>query len=52
MIEKRSLKSAAFDQAKVEDAPVTFIVLGDLEGYKETPRIMDLSVKGDANDEL
>ena len=42
---KRSLRSAAFDQAKVEDAAVTFVVLGDLEGYKETTRIMDLSVK-------
>lgn len=43
--EKKMLRMAAMDQEKVEDAPVTFIILGDLDGYKNSPRVMELSVK-------
>lgn len=42
---KKQLRKLAWDQAKVEDASVTFIILGDVTGFKETAQVMDLSVK-------
>ena len=38
--EKARLKSLAYNQQKVADAAVTFIVLGDLRGYEKLPQIM------------
>lgn len=37
--DKERLKAAAYGQQKVADAPVTFIVLGDLRGYEKLPEI-------------
>ena len=42
---KERLKAVAFNQQKVVDAAVTFIVLGDLEGHLKLPDILDRSVK-------
>ncbi len=41
---KKSLAAAAYGQTKVVDAAVTFIILGDLEGYKKLRGILDSSV--------
>ena len=49
--DKERLKNVAFGQQKVADAPVTFIVLGDLEGHKKLPDILSRSVKADIIDE-
>ena len=38
--DKARLKSVAYNQQKVVDAAVTFIVLGDLRGYENLPRIL------------
>jgi len=38
--DKARLKAVAFNQQKVEDAAVTFIVLGDLRGYEKLPEIV------------
>jgi nitroreductase len=38
--EKARLKSLAYNQQKVADAAVTFIVLGDLRGYEKLPHIV------------
>src|ERR671923_232431 len=35
--DKTRLKAVAYNQQKVEDAAVTFIVLGDLRGYEKLP---------------
>jgi nitroreductase len=42
---KERLKAVAFNQQKVADAAVTFIVLGDLEGHIKLPDILSRSVK-------
>ncbi len=38
--DKTRLKAVAFNQQKVEDAAVTFIVLGDLRGHEKLPEIV------------
>jgi nitroreductase len=43
--DKARLKSVAYNQQKVEDAAVTFIVLGDLRGYEKLADILSRSVK-------
>lgn len=42
--DKARLKAVAFGQQKVVDAPVTFIVLGDLRGHEKLGDILDRSV--------
>ena len=37
--EKARLKAVAYNQPKVSDAAVTFIVLGDLQAYERLPKI-------------
>lgn len=41
---KARLKAVSYNQQKVEDAAVTFIVLGDLQGYERLPEILARSV--------
>lgn len=41
---KEKLKGLSYNQQKVVDAAVTFIVLGDLRGYEKLPEIMRRSV--------
>ncbi len=41
---KKALAAASYGQTKVVDAAVTFIILGDLEGYKKLRGILDSSV--------
>jgi nitroreductase len=43
--DKARLKAVAYNQQKVEDAAVTFIVLGDLRGYEKLADILGRSVK-------
>lgn len=43
---KERLKALAFNQQKVVDAAVTFIVLGDLRGYEKLPKILKPLVDG------
>ncbi|MGH9840850.1 MAG: nitroreductase family protein [Blastocatellia bacterium] len=43
--DKERLKAVAYNQQKVVDAAVTFIVLGDLRGYEKLPEIMNRAVK-------
>ncbi len=43
--DKARLKALAYNQQKVEDAAVTFIVLGDLRGYEKLPEILGRSVE-------
>jgi nitroreductase len=43
--DKMRLKSVAYNQQKVEDAAVTFIVLGDLRGYEKLSEILSRSVE-------
>jgi nitroreductase len=43
--DKARLKALSYNQQKVEDAAVTFIVLGDLRGYEKLPEILGRSVK-------
>ncbi len=42
--EKQTLKSLAYNQQKVVDAPVTFIILGDLLGHTKLPDIVARAV--------
>jgi nitroreductase len=42
---KERLKAVAFNQQKVVDAAVVFIILGDLEGHLKLPDILARSVK-------
>jgi nitroreductase len=42
---KERLKAVAFNQQKIVDAAVTFIVLGDLEGHLKLPDILSRSVE-------
>src|ERR671923_183252 len=42
--DKARLKAVAYNQQKVEDAAVTFILLGDLRGYEKLPEILKRSV--------
>lgn len=42
--DRRRLCEAAYGQLQVEQAPVTFIVLGDLDGVDKLPEIMELAV--------
>lgn len=39
------LQEAAFGQTQVVDAPVTFIVLGDVRGVEKLPEVMERSVR-------
>ncbi len=43
--DKARLKAVAYNQQKVEDAAVTFIVLGDLRGYEKLGEILRRSVE-------
>jgi nitroreductase len=43
--DKERLRAVAFNQQKVADAPVTFIVLGDLKGHEKLPDILGRSVE-------
>ncbi len=49
--EKARLKSLAYNQQKVVDAAVTFIVLGDLRGYEKLPQILKPMVEGGLMDQ-
>ncbi|ABD01050.1 nitroreductase family protein [Synechococcus sp. R55.6] len=42
--DKERLKSLAYNQQKVADASVVFIILGDLRGYEKLPEIVQRSV--------
>lgn len=44
--DKARLKSVAYNQQKVVDAAVTFIVLGDLRGYEKLAQILKPMVDG------
>ena len=41
MEDKTRLKAVAFDQEKVVDAPVTFIILGDLRGHERLAEALE-----------
>lgn len=43
--DKTRLKAVSYNQQQVEDAAVTFIVLGDLRGYEKTGLIWDRAVE-------
>jgi nitroreductase len=43
--DKRRLKEAAYGQAHVEDAAVTFIILGDTRGVEKLPGIVEQAVQ-------
>ncbi|MBO0726044.1 MAG: nitroreductase family protein [Blastocatellia bacterium] len=49
--EKARLKALAYNQQKVADAAVTFIVLGDLRGYEKLPQILKPMVDGGLMDQ-
>ncbi len=49
--DKARLKSVAYNQQKVVDAAVTFIVLGDLRGYEKLPQILKPMVDGGLMDQ-
>jgi nitroreductase len=49
--EKMRLRSLAYNQQKVADAAVTFIVLGDLRGYEKLPQILKPMVDGGLMDQ-
>ena len=49
--DKARLKSVAYNQQKVVDAAVTFIVLGDLRGYEKLPQILKPLVDGGLMDQ-
>jgi len=42
--DKARLREAAFGQAQVEDAAVTFVVLGDVQGADKLPAILERAV--------
>lgn len=44
--DKARLTAAAFGQSQVEQAPVTFIVLGDLRGADRLPELLEPAVSG------
>src|SRR6266498_1928512 len=44
-------RSVAYNQQKVVDAAVTFIVLGDLRGYEKLPQILKPMVEGGLMDQ-
>jgi putative NAD(P)H nitroreductase len=46
--DKKRLRAAAYDQAVVEDAAMTLIVLGDLRGHEKLAEILDDCVDQDA----
>ena len=46
--DKKRLRAAAYDQAVVEDASVTLIVLGDVRGHEKLAEILDECVEKDA----
>lgn len=50
--DKARLKSVAYNQQKVVDAAVTFIVLGDLRGYEKLPQILKPMVDGGLMDQV
>lgn len=41
---KARLKAVAYNQQKIADAAVTFIVLGDLHGYEKLPNVLSRAV--------
>jgi nitroreductase len=43
--DKLRLKAVAYNQQKIEDAAVTFIVLGDMRGYEKLGEILGRSVE-------
>ncbi|MGE0133074.1 MAG: nitroreductase family protein [Blastocatellales bacterium] len=45
--DKQRLKTVAYNQQKVVDAAVTFIVLGDSRGYEKLPQILKPMVDGE-----
>jgi nitroreductase len=49
--DKERLKAVAYNQQKVADAPVTFIVLGDLRGYEKLEEISRRAQKEGIYDE-
>ena len=49
--DKLRLKSLAYHQQKVEDAPVVMIVLGDLRGYEKLGEILEPSIEAGILDE-
>jgi nitroreductase len=49
--DKARLKAVAYNQQKVEDAAVTFIVLGDLRGYEKLPKIVSRAVEAGLMDQ-
>jgi nitroreductase len=49
--EKARLKALSYNQQKVADAAVTFIVLGDLRGYEKLPQILKPLVDGGLMDQ-
>jgi nitroreductase len=49
--DKARLKALAYNQQKVEDAAVTFIVLGDLRGYEKLPGIVNHAVEAGLMDQ-
>ncbi|MBO0862475.1 MAG: nitroreductase family protein [Chloracidobacterium sp.] len=49
--EKERLKALSYNQQKVVDAAVTFIVLGDLRGYEKLPQILKPMVDGGLMDQ-
>ena len=49
--DKERLKAVAYNQQKVVDASVTFIVLGDLRGYEKLGEILDRSIAAGIVDE-
>jgi nitroreductase len=49
--DKSRLKALAYQQQKVEDASVTLIVLGDLQGYEKLAKILEPSVEAGIIDE-
>lgn len=48
---KARLRALAYNQAKVEEAAVTFIVLGDLRGYEMMPEVAAAAVTAGQIDE-
>lgn len=43
--DKKRLKAVSYNQQKIEDASMTFIVLGDLRGYERLGEILERSVE-------
>jgi nitroreductase len=49
--DKARLKAVAYNQQKVEDAAVVFIILGDLRGHEKMPEIMGRAVESGLMDQ-